>query len=145
MNLIIDTNIVFSAILNPKSNIGDLLLNYQDKVKFYAPEFLLTEIEIYSSKIQKASKQSTTEILISKILILSSIVFITEELILQENWIKAFDLTKDIDEDDTPFVALAIQMNSKLWSGDKKLTNGLLSKKSDLIYTTQELKNLLLI
>lgn len=45
MNLVIDTNIVFSAILNPNSNIGDLLLNFQNKVSFYAPEFLLVEIE----------------------------------------------------------------------------------------------------
>jgi predicted nucleic acid-binding protein len=143
MNLVIDTNIVFSAILNPKSNIGEILLNYQDKIKFYAPEFLLFEIEKYNSKIKKISKLPSEEILISKILVLNSITFISEELILNKNWEKAFQLTKDIDEDDTPFVALALQMDSKLWSGDKKLTSGLLSKNSKIIYTTQQLKNLL--
>jgi predicted nucleic acid-binding protein len=139
MNLIIDTN----AILNPNSNIGDLLLNYQDKVKFYAPEFLLTEIEKYSDKIEKISKQSSSNLIVTKILVLSAITFISEDLISQENWMDAFELTKDIDENDTPFIALAMQMKAKLWSGDKKLTNGLLTKKSDIIFTTQELKNLL--
>jgi predicted nucleic acid-binding protein len=143
MNLVIDTNIVFSAILNSKSNIGDLLLNYQNKIKFFAPEFLLFEIEKYSSKIEKISKLTTEEILISKILVLNSITFISEDLIQTEHWNNAFQLTKDIDEKDTPFVALAFQMKSKLWSGDKKLTNGLLSKKSNIIYTTQELLNIL--
>lgn len=143
MNLVIDTNIVFSAILNPKSNIGDILVNYQDKINFYAPEFLLYEIEKYSSKIEKISKQTSEEILISKILVLNSITFISEDLILTEHWNNAFQLTKEIDEDDTPFIALALQMNAKLWSGDKKLTNGLLSKKSDIIYTTQELIKIL--
>ncbi|MFN4199195.1 MAG: PIN domain-containing protein [Flavobacterium sp.] len=36
------------------------------------------------------------------------------------------------------FIALALQMNSKLWSGDKKLTQGLIKKKSDIILTTQD-------
>jgi predicted nucleic acid-binding protein len=139
MNLIIDTNIVFSAILNPNSNIGDLLLNYQDKVKFYAPEFLLTEIEKYSDKIEKYSKQSSTDLVITKILVLSAITFISEDLISQENWINAFEFIKEIDENNTPFIALAMQMKVKLWSGDKKLTNGLLTKDSDIIFTTQEL------
>lgn len=64
-------------------------------------------------------------------------------MITDKSWIKAIELTKDIDEDDTPFVALAIQMNTKLWSGDKKLTNGLIFKNSEIIYTTQELTKLL--
>jgi predicted nucleic acid-binding protein len=145
MNLIIDTNIVFSTLLNPNSIIGDLLLNYQDSVKFYAPELLIEEIERYSDKIEKYSKLNSAQLYICKSLLIKSIQFVSEELISEESWTKAYLLTKDIDEDDTPFVALAIQMKSKLWSGDKKLTNKLLSKNSEIIYTTQELKNLLTI
>ena len=143
MNLIIDTNIVFSTLLNPNSKFGDLLLNYQDSVKFYAPELLIEEVNRYSDKIEKFSKLNSTQISICKSLLFRSIQFVSEELISDESWIKAIELTKDIDEDDTPFVALAIQMNSKLWSGDKKLTNGLLSKNSEIIYTTQQLIKLL--
>jgi predicted nucleic acid-binding protein len=143
MNIVIDTNIVFSTLLNPNSIIGDLLLNYQDTIKFYAPELLIQEIERYSDKIEKYSKLNSTQLSVCKSLLFNSIQFVSEELISNENWTDAFNLTKDIDEDDTPFVALSIQMNAKLWSGDKKLSNGLLSKKSNLIYTTQELKNLL--
>jgi predicted nucleic acid-binding protein len=143
MNLVIDTNIVFSTLLNPNSIIGGLLLNYQDSVKFYAPELLIEEIERYSDKIQQYSKLNQTQLSICKSLLFKSIQFVSEELISSENWVKAYDLINDIDENDTPFIALALQMNLKLWSGDKKLTNGLLSKKSDFIYTTQELKNLL--
>jgi predicted nucleic acid-binding protein len=139
MNLVIDTNIVFSAILNPNSNIGDLLLNFQNKVSFYAPEFLLVEIEKYTSKIEKISNQTPEEIEVIKSLVLSKITFISEELIFEENWKKAYNLTIDVDENDTPFVALALQLNAKLWSGDKKLNKGLLLKQSPVIYSTQEL------
>ena len=143
MNLVIDTNIVFSAILNPNSNIGDLLLNFQNKVSFYAPEFLLVEIEKYTSKIEKISNQTPEEIEVIKSLVLSKITFISEELIFEENWKKAYNLTIDVDENDTPFVALALQLNAKLWSGDKKLNKGLLLKQSAVIYSTQELIALL--
>ncbi|MFY8186771.1 MAG: PIN domain-containing protein [Flavobacterium sp.] len=139
MNLVIDTNIVFSAILNPNSNIGDLLLNFQNKVSFYAPEFLLVEIEKYTSKIEKISNQTPEEIEVIKSLVLSKITFISEELIFEENWKKAYNLTIDVDENDTPFVVLALQLNAKLWSGDKKLNKGLLLKQSAVIYSTQEL------
>ena len=143
MNLVVDTNIVFSAILNPQSNIGDLILNNQHLIKIDAPEFLLFEIEKYSTRIETLSKQTKENSLVSKILILNAITFISEELISQKSWEKAINLTSDIDEDDTPFVALAIEMNSNLWTGDKKLTKGLISKDNDLIITTQHLKTLL--
>jgi predicted nucleic acid-binding protein len=50
-------------------------------------------------------------------------------------------LTKDIDEDDTPFIALGIELNAKLWTGDKVLSKGLAKKGVDIIITTADLKN----
>ena len=44
-----------------------------------------------------------------------------------------------MDEDDTPFVALSIELNSKLWTGDKKLAIGLQNKGSEIIIVTTEL------
>ncbi len=143
MNLIVDTNIVFSTLLNPNSVIGDILLNYQDAIQFYAPELLIEEINRYSDKIEKYSKLNPTQLTICKSLLLNAIQFVSEELISEDSWSTAYLLTKDIDEDDTPFVALVIQMKAKLWSGDKKLITGLISKQSELIFTTLELKNIL--
>lgn len=143
MKLIIDTNIVFSSLLNPNSSIGDILFNYRDSIQFYAPELLIEEINRYSDKIERYSKLNPTQLTICKSLLLNVIQFVSEELISEDSWTAAYQLTKDIDENDTPFVALAIEIQAKLWSGDKKLTTGLISKQSDLIFTTLELKNLL--
>ena len=41
---------------------------------------------------------------------------------------KAFDLCKDIDEKDIPFVAVTIELDGLFWTGDKELRNGLESK-----------------
>jgi len=51
----------------------------------------------------------------------------------------SFDIVKDIDKDDAIFVALSLELNAKLWTGDKKLINGLHSKGLDLTITTTEL------
>jgi len=36
MKIVVDTNIVFSAVLNTDSKIGEILLSSSDKVKFYS-------------------------------------------------------------------------------------------------------------
>ena len=38
MNIVVDTNIVFSTLLNPKSTVGEILMNLQDKFTFFGPE-----------------------------------------------------------------------------------------------------------
>ncbi|HIH12377.1 TPA: hypothetical protein HA242_01515 [Candidatus Woesearchaeota archaeon] len=44
---------------------------------------------------------------------------------------KAYDLCKEIDEDDAPFIALALEINGYLLTGDDKLKRGLKIKGFD--------------
>ena len=60
--------------------------------------------------------------------IFQKISFVSEATISKDNKKKAFRLCKDIDEDDTPFVALALEFEAEIWSGDKKLIIGLKKK-----------------
>lgn len=39
MKVVVDTNIVFSAILNSQSRIGQILLHSDKSIKFYSPVF----------------------------------------------------------------------------------------------------------
>ncbi|MBS9767896.1 MAG: PIN domain nuclease [Flavobacteriaceae bacterium] len=140
MIFVVDSNIIFSALLNPKSPVGEVLLDIHSEYEFYAPEFLLDEIEKYADKIEKYTRLSKEELKIIKYSVFSTIKFISENLILQSNWNKAFELLEDIDEKDTPFVALAFELDTKLWTGDKKLINGLQKKQIAITITTNELK-----
>tara|TARA_R110002096_G_C14392562_1_gene706660 strand:+ start:252 stop:440 length:189 start_codon:yes stop_codon:yes gene_type:complete len=60
-------------------------------------------------------------------------------LIKEEVWLQAAELTKGVDESDTPFVALAMELNVPLWTGDKKLINGLREKDFNMLITTEQL------
>lgn len=59
---------------------------------------------------------------------LNRIHFITIDFISIQNRLSAYDLCHDIDVKDTPFVALAIELDANSWSSDKKLKNGLKDK-----------------
>jgi predicted nucleic acid-binding protein len=65
--------------------------------------------------------------------------FILDELIPKECIKLADELTYDVDYDDIMFVALAIHLNCKLWTGDKALSNSLRLKGFNEFVTTQEL------
>lgn len=62
MKVIVDANIVFSAILNTNSKIADLLLNSKGTFEFLAPDFWLTETKKYHKKISSISKMTLTEV-----------------------------------------------------------------------------------
>jgi predicted nucleic acid-binding protein len=65
---------------------------------------------------------------------LDCIYFVPIALIDKNSRIKAHELCKDIDEKDTPFVALSIYLNSPLWTGDKILKDGLKRKGFKLLF-----------
>lgn len=139
MKIVVDTNIVFSTLLNPKSNVGELLMNVEGKFDFFAPELLLEEIERYHDKIKKYTKLDDDALKTIKLSVLDTIDLVSENLISENNWIEAYKITENIDEDDTPFVALSLELEAKLWTGDKKLSTTIKKKFPELTITTNEL------
>lgn len=117
----------------------------KEDVVFFAPNLLKDELKRYASKIAAYTKLSQNSIAIIESLILSHITFVAEVSISEQSWLKAIQLTTDIDEDDTPFIALAIETGAKLWTGDKVLALGLITKGEQLTISTPELKKMLYI
>ena len=136
MIIIVDTNIIFSGLLNPNGKIGDLLLNSTDSFEFFAPTFILDELKNHHNKLLKISKLSEVELEFLKRILLKKIELVDPENLLSESWEKSMELVKDIDEFDAPFIALSLELKSPLWTGDKKLINGLKQKEFDLIFDT---------
>lgn len=121
--VVVDSNIIFAALRGETSKAREYILNSTDQ--FYAPNFLVGEIFKYKEKILKNSSATEEETLEFLFKILNRIHFINEESISIINFITAYKLCKDVDEKDTPFVALALEIDCPLWTRDKALKNGL--------------------
>ena len=96
--------------------------------RFYAPNFLIVEIFKHKEKVIRLTKASEDEVNEYLNKSLRNIHFVNEELISTANFIEAYKLCKDIDEKDTPFIALTLELEGVLWTSDKKLTEGLTRK-----------------
>jgi len=101
---------------------------------------LVIEIFKHKEKILKYSKLTESELIDQVYNLLKNVTLINENQIPKEIWQKSFELTKDVDENDTAFVALTEFTDGKLWSLDKKLTIGLKNKGYQKIIGTGELK-----
>jgi len=139
MIIIVDTNIAFSAIVNTKSIIGDLILNSNNIFHFQSCHYLWEEIDNHWNKLKKISKLSNKDLLESQRLVYKNISFIDEGQIPKSHRLIAYNLVKDIDLNDLVFMALNEYQNSILWTGDKVLIKGLKSKGYDRVMTTDEI------
>ena len=139
VKVIVDANIVFSGILNTKGKIADLLINSLGLIDFIAPDFLRLEIRKNHYRLIKISKLTIDQILESEFLVCKDIKFISEEQVLESNWLSAYQLVKDVDEKDVQYVAFSKQFDQKIWSGDKQLIRGLKQKSFESFITTEEL------
>jgi predicted nucleic acid-binding protein len=128
MKIVVDTNVVFSAILNSQSWIGQILLHSDKMVKFYSPRYLQIEIQNHFQRIKKITKQNDNAVYDLIEILYTKIHFISDELIPKENLVAADELTKDVDFDDVLFVALSLHLKCKLWTGDKLLMKALINK-----------------
>ncbi|EAZ90653.1 PIN domain-containing protein [Crocosphaera chwakensis] len=132
-SIIIDSNIFFSALLS-KNNKFSRIIVFRD-YNFFANEQLLVEIFKYKEKILNRSKLSEHDLIKAYEILIKRINLYKEELISSENRQTAYCLCKDVDENDTPHVALTLELNGLLWTGDKKLKQGLIHKGFTKFFT----------
>ena len=125
--IIVDTNIVFSTVLNTESRIGQFLMQTDPEiVEFYAPTYLKIELERHLPKILELTKiQEDTQRKIVE-LVYTRIEFIDDALIPIKLYSHAARLIREVDEYDVQFVALTKYLQGRLWTGDKKLYRHLL-------------------
>jgi predicted nucleic acid-binding protein len=143
MKIIIDTNIIFSALLNSNSRISKIILNSKDHFQFYSCEYLKIEILRHRKKLLKLTKLTEIELTELEEIITNKITFINERLLPQELLLKTEKQLESIDSNDTAFVTLTKHLEGKLWTGDMQLYNGLKAKKFKDIILTADLSKML--
>jgi len=123
---VIDTNIIFSSLLKKNSKLTKFLLDSSNE--WYCCNYSFAELFKYKDKIEKRSQLNFDDIVDLMRILLSKIRFIREEIIPPEIAVKAHSLCSDVDEKDTPFIALALFLKIPLITRDKKLINALKEK-----------------
>jgi len=75
-------------------------------------------------------------------LVTKNIKFLPESEISLQNRMKAIELTRNVDPNDSVFVAFNEHLDATLWTGDKQLRKGLKLKGYTKVANTQELLSL---
>ena len=113
IKLVLDTNILFS-LMKPNSVASSVfsLLN----TDFFAPEFIISELNVHKEECLSKSKLSEHEFKIRQTEVEGRIKFC--KLPEYKTFLKsAISSLPDID--DSPYLALALSLNAKIWSNDK--------------------------
>ncbi len=139
MKIIVDTNIIFSTLLNSNGTVGNLLFNSDKHFEFFSCSYMRYEIQKHWVKLKKISKLTDKQLEISHQQVFSKLKFIEEAIIPKNIWLDSEEICMDIDIDDVDFVALTKFLKATLWTGDKILHNGLKKKNFKRVLNTQEL------
>ena len=134
IQIVVDTNVLMSALLKDNSVTAKLIRS--EFFDIYYPEDGLTEIDRYReyliSKREKTLQKQSFEYVLR--FVLEPVHIIPYQLYCQQ--IKdAHEKMKCIDEKDTPFLALALQLNCPIWSDDSHFKQ----QNTVKVYTTQDI------
>jgi predicted nucleic acid-binding protein len=131
--VVVDTNILFSALVSRNSRLRENFL-METGVSFCCPRFVFSELFKHKERILAATDLSEDELLDALNSLFAHIQFVDESAIPLGVWLEARRLCSGIDEKDTPFIALTIHLNAKLWTEDDELKNGLRAKGFNLFF-----------
>lgn len=135
VNVVVDTNVVFSALLKAGGHFPEVLL--QSEHSFHVGESVLVELFRHKEKILRLSQLGDEDLANFYHVLLRRITVFKEDLIAPAHWRTASELCDGVDENDTPHVALTLELDGLLWTGDKRLREGLAAKGFDRFFSPE--------
>jgi predicted nucleic acid-binding protein len=124
--VVVDTNILFSALLSGGSRFTEVLLT-SDR-RFLINELVLMELFKHKERIVQLSALSDDGVVLLFYELLRELELFKEELVAPAARSRAFSLCQDVDVTDAPHVAITLEIEGLLWTGDEKLKEGLRAK-----------------
>jgi predicted nucleic acid-binding protein len=115
MDLVIDANVLFSALIK-NSTTSEILFN--DRCMLFSPEFIIEEFMKYEKLILKKTKRSREEFIMFIHQLKERIIIVPEE-----EYSKHMGTAEKTspDENDAIYFALALKFKCPIWSNDKRL------------------------
>lgn len=132
--VIVDANLAFKALV---SNRGDLRgrLAQAGEDTLSSPRFLFVELFKHRYRLVAASGLAEEDVIGSMHTLVSGMEFVNEGNIPLGTWMEAYRLCKGVDEQDTPYVALTLHLDGRLWTEDRVLQGGLRARGFDRFFT----------
>jgi predicted nucleic acid-binding protein len=136
LELVIDANIVFSALLTDGTT-RDLIFDSQ--LRLYAPEYLFSELNehlLSDSELKRKLSQTNeeTSIILHELLGTIQVLPLSDYRVFVK---PALEICPD--EFDVPYFALALSLKIPIWSNDKRLKK----QNTIQIFDTRDLLDLL--
>jgi predicted nucleic acid-binding protein len=130
--IIVDTNILFSALLRTESAFRRIL--FRSEREFFICETTLAELFRRKEKLLRATRMDDAALTLGYYLLLKRVQFYKEASIPKDCREQAYALCRGIDEEDAPHVALTLALDGLLWTGDKVLRAGLMERGFDRFF-----------
>ena len=143
MILVIDANIVISAVINSASHEFYILTSGYRSIEFISSAFIIEELTRKANKIAVFTKNPVVDIRKQLQLLSSSFLLVNENEISKIALSRAETLIQGLDYKDYLYLAVAIYYDALLWTGDLKLIKGLRRKGYMNTVTTKELKEII--
>lgn len=134
--VVVDANLAFKALAAGRGDLRDRL-NPLASVHFFSPRFLFVELFKHKERLARAARVSEDELLEALHTLVTRLEFVTEANIAIGIWMEAHRLCHDVDGKDTPYVALTLHLDGRLWTEDLELKQGLRAKGFDRFYEPQ--------
>ena len=136
MELVVDANVLLASFLK-EAKTRELLLD--SRLTFYAPEHLLSETSRHLST--SASLRRRIRLSNAELQELFRILTMNIRTLPKQSYGPFLDkaLTFTPHKEDAPYLAVALLINTPIWSNDK----GLKAQNVILVYTTNELVKIL--
>jgi len=137
MRLVIDSNVVFTVIIaGDKSKAFRIIRDYD--LTLYFPEDGLSEFKKHKDKLKKYSREFEL-----KSFLAFSLIHVIPSEIYEDKVSEAYNIAKQFDEKDTPFIALALKLNIPIWSNDRKIIEYGIKSGKYLALDSESLEDLL--
>lgn len=143
MNILVDTNILFSVIVTPKGKVAATIESVKNNHTIFISDFSFEELSKHKNRLIRLSKLSEIEVDKTVYFFEKNFNVVSSDLFPENIIIESFELVKDVDVNDLPIVAASLLTKSILFTGDKKLYTGLKQKKFESVYNNEELRELL--
>lgn len=117
--VVIDTNVVISALISGNEDILQKLLSLDQA--FYSTHILVVELFDHSPRIQEKTHLDAERLREFLRIVLNKVRLMDDGVISISSWVEAMRLCRDVDMDDLSFVALALELEAQLWTRDTRL------------------------